>query len=149
MAIKTMTPEQLYDSLATVVGDRGGGKIAKKNIGKGQPRTPKEQFIAFFRTSDDPDPTEFQGGIPQALRLMNSPLTGVNNARLLNEAMQAGKTPEEILEYLYLGALARRPTAEETQRLTAYVRRNPGQPRAGYGDILWAILNSSEFLLNH
>jgi hypothetical protein len=153
MAIKSMTPEQLYDSLTAVMGDRpGGGKGfggKKKNFAKGQPRSPRDQFIAFFRTADDPDPTEYNGGIPQALRLMNSALTAPANARLLNEAMELGKTPEEIIEHLYLGALARRPTVEETRRLTAYVRRTTDPPRAGYADILWAILNSSEFMLNH
>jgi hypothetical protein len=154
MAIKALAPEQLYDSLTAVVGDRGRGAGAfgvKKNVakGKGQPRTPREQFITFFRTTEDPDPTEYGGGIPQALRLMNSPLTGVNNAKLLNESLEAGKTPEQIIEHLYLGTLARRPSADELQRLTAYVRRNARQPRVVYGDILWAILNSSEFTLNH
>ena len=42
------------------------------------------------------------------------------------------------------------PTPEETQRLLDFVRQNadPG-PRAAYSDILWAVLNSSEFAFNH
>jgi hypothetical protein len=153
MAIKSMTPEQLYDSLAVVVGERAfnakgfGGK--KKNLAKGPLRSPREQFLAFFRTADDPDPTEYHGGIPQALRLMNSPQTVPANARLLNQAMERSKSPEEIIEHLFLGTLSRRPSVEETARLTAYVRRDSDQPRAGYADILWALLNSSEFLFNH
>ena len=34
-------------------------------------------------------------------------------------------------------------------RLTAYVSRPGTTAQASYGDILWALLNSSEFVLNH
>jgi hypothetical protein len=151
MAIKALTPEQLYDSLTAVMGERGRGGFGPKKgfIAKGPPRNPRDQFLAFFRTQDEPDPTEYSGGIPQALRLMNSPLTAPITARLLDEAMQGGRSPEKIIEHMYLGSLARRPTPQEAMRLTAYVQRTAGPPRAAYADILWAILNSSEFTLNH
>jgi hypothetical protein len=45
--------------------------------------------------------------------------------------------------------LARRPSAKETERLTTYVNRPGATTRVAYGDILWALLNSSEFVLNH
>ena len=47
---------------------------------------------------------------------------------------------------MYLATLSRRPTAEETKTLTD-VRRTRRQPATAYGDILWAVLNSSEFTL--
>jgi hypothetical protein len=44
--------------------------------------------------------------------------------------------------------LARKPTAEESRKFTAFVA---GQKttRDGYARALWALINSSEFLLNH
>jgi hypothetical protein len=78
---------------------------------------------------------------------MNSAQLNNTNAAV-TAAMGDSKAPADVIERLYLTALARRPTADETRRLTAHVRRQ-NNPRAAYGDILWAILNSSEFVLNH
>jgi len=49
---------------------------------------------------------------------------------------------------LYLAAFAREPSAEEVAKLEAHIERR-GDVQAAYSDILWALLNSSEFLYNH
>ena len=73
---------------------------------------------------------------------------GVMDCRkALEEAMKL-KTPAEVIDYLYLTTLSRHPTAAETQRLVGYVGKQK-DARTGYTDILWALLNSSEFSLNH
>jgi hypothetical protein len=54
--------------------------------------------------------------------------------------------PADVLEKLYLSALSRRPTKDEVVRLSAYVGKAANAQEA-YGDILWAILNSSEFTM--
>jgi hypothetical protein len=148
MAIKPLTPEQLYDSLMQVIGRPGANEkaAAKKAAVRGQGGNPRTQFVNFFMVDEGADPTEYQAGIPQALRLMNS--QQFNRAfGLMEQAMKAGKSPAEVIEYLHLGTVSRRPTADETQRLTEYVGKNDA--KQAYGDILWALLNSSEFALNH
>lgn len=144
MAVKVMTPGVLYDSLETVIGR----EKQQQARGKGQrvPTTPRQQFIAFFQAEEGADPTEYQAGIPQALRLMNSRQLNGNSA-LLQQAMKLGQ-PEKVVEHLYLSTLSRRPTAAELQRLTAFVAKSEDQ-RKGYADVLWALLNCSEFALNH
>lgn len=144
MAIKALTPEELYDSLARVMGETTRDGTNKGNKGRIQ-AGPRAAFTAFFRTDDAADPTEYTAGIPQALRLMNS--AQLNRPSGVIE--QASKlSPDKGVERLYLGTLSRRPTAEETQKMTAYLGKN-NDVRKGYGDILWALLNSSEFALNH
>jgi hypothetical protein len=146
-ALRVMSPEQLYDSYTAVVGkDARNGKAGRNKAQKKGPQGPRDQFVNFFRVEDF-NPLDYQNGIPQALRLMNSAQLNNTNAAV-TAAMQDSKAPADVIERLYLTALARRPTADETQRLTAHVRRQ-SNPRAAYGDILWAILNSSEFVLNH
>jgi hypothetical protein len=51
------------------------------------------------------------------------------------------------IEELYLVVLARRPRPEDTRRLLDYAtsRENKDALR----DILWSLLNSTEFVLNH
>lgn len=148
MAIKPFTPEQLYDSLTQVVGPapRGQQAVNKKMQVRGQGNSPRLQFVNFFMADEGADPTEYQAGIPQALRLMNSPQFN-RPSGLLEQATKAAKSPAEVIEYLHLGTLSRRPTADETKRLVEYVSKN--DTKQAYGDILWALLNSSEFTLNH
>ena len=49
---------------------------------------------------------------------------------------------------LYLAAFAREPSTEEVANLESHIERR-GDVRAAYADILWALLNSSEFMYNH
>ncbi len=57
----------------------------------------------------------------------------------------------EKIEALYLTALCRKPRAEELSKLVPYVESGGPRkdPRIALSDVLWALLNSGEFLLNH
>jgi hypothetical protein len=151
MPVKVLTPEQMFDSLGQALGGNQQAAPAGRRgpmMGARRPLNPRDAFVAFFGVDDgSADPTEYQNGIPQALRLMNSPQ--LNNAAMLTPLLKSDKTPAHVVEHLYVAALSRRPTPAETNRLTAYVRRHKGEPRQAYADVLWALLNSSEFTLNH
>jgi hypothetical protein len=145
--IRVMAPEQMYDSLVVILGPAPAGGGFGKGLKKGGPVTPRGAFITFFRV-DDANPLEYQNGIPQALRLMNSPFTNKAEA-IAADITKESKAPADAIERIYLTALSRRPTPAETHRMTTYVNRPGATPRESYGDILWALLNSSEFVLNH
>jgi len=150
-AIKVLTGEQLFDSLTAVIGPIGGKDAGpKKNGQRGGPQGPRDQFALFFQGGDNAPATAYEAGIPQALRLMNSPLMA--SARLTNVATKAAEItratpPEKAIEKLYLTTLARRPTADETKKLSEFVGKHQ-DPKSAYGDVLWVLLNSSEFALN-
>jgi Protein of unknown function (DUF1553)/Protein of unknown function (DUF1549) len=151
MAVKVLTPEQMYDSLVQVLGapnrpnppPRQGAAAAARfrNI------TPRTLFVNFFKGDDAADPTEYEAGVPQVLRLMNSPQ--LNNASMLAPLLKNNKTPAQVVEHLYLATLSRRPSPRELDRSLALVRKYPDEPRQAYADLLWVLLNSSEFTLNH
>jgi hypothetical protein len=145
MAVKVLTPEQLFDSLAQVTGAARGVDVRPKGPApKGGRVGGREQFVTFFLAgADSTSPIDYEAGIPQALRLMNSPIA--NNPAAVRAITGSASKPEDAIERIYVAALSRRPTAEETKNLTAYVNR-VGENTA-YGDILWAVLNSSEFTL--
>src|SRR5262249_35699828 len=147
MTVKVMAPEQLFDSLAMVTGLGRGGALAGKGPKgpKGGPVGARAQFVAFFLSgADGTSPVDYEAGIPQALRLRNSPIA--NNPGAVRMVLGGIAKPDEAFEKIYLAVLARHPTAEEKKTLTAYTGRI-GNANTAYSDILWATLNSSEFTL--
>ncbi len=142
MNVKVLSPEQLFDSLAQVTGTEATG--AAKGAAKGPRLGGRDQFVNFFLAGAESASTlDYEAGIPQALRLMNSPVA--NSPAAIRAVVGTASKPEEAIERIYLAALCRRPTAEETKTLLAHVDRVGAQ--TAYGDILWAVLNSSEFTL--
>ena len=105
-------------------------------------------FVDFFRPGDGADPNDYPAGIPQVLRLMNSEWTA-NTSAFVRQSVKLDQPAARNLEALYLATLSRRPSDAESRRLTQYLQDGAGQPAKAYGDILWALLNSSEFRLNH
>jgi hypothetical protein len=67
---------------------------------------------------------------------------------LIERLIKAGKGSREIIEELYLRTLSRFPKQEEAQLAQQGIGQAPS-PREGYEDLLWALLNSKEFLFNH
>ena len=67
----------------------------------------------------------------------------------VGRTVRPDQPPTVNLEKLFLATLSRRPTAAECRRLTEYVEANGENPSGAYGDVLWALLNCSEFSLNH
>jgi hypothetical protein len=67
---------------------------------------------------------------------------------LIERLIKAGKSNREIIEELYLRTLSRFPKKEEAQLAQQGVSQAPSS-REGYEDLLWALLNSKEFLFNH
>jgi hypothetical protein len=147
--VKVLSPEQLFDSLGAVTGqDKIMAERAKAAAAAGQkrgPNGPRDQFVQFFLAgADAANPTEYEAGIPQALKLMNSRITG--NPALIRQFAAPGDKPDAVFEKIYLATLSRKPTDAETKRLTEYLAK-AGTSIEGYSDILWVVLNSSEFAM--
>jgi hypothetical protein len=147
MNVKVMTPEQLFDSLYQIipaVNDRQAARNKAMQM-RGGPVTARDRFVTFFLAgAEEANQAEYEPGIPQALQLMNSRIIG--NPAAVRAFMTSGSKPADVIEKMYLATLSRRPTAEETKRLEDYVR-SASTPAEAYSDILWAVVNSSEFTL--
>ena len=148
--MKVMIPEQLYDSLQLLQARAGSptGPREKAAQGplKGRPNpNGRDAFVAFFLAgADKPNAAEYEAGIPQALRLMNSRQTLGNNPGAARSFAKPGAKPADTLEEMYLATLTRRPTADETTKMLAYLK--DGGP-TGLADVLWVLTNTSEFVL--
>ena len=85
------------------------------------------------------------------LHLVNSPEVEdkIANANgRIAKFIQAKATPEQAVEELYLAALARYPTPEDKKKALDYLAKKQ-DIRRGLEDLMWALLNSREFMFNH
>lgn len=153
MAVRGMTPEQIFDSLAQATGYRQPFDPEQPLNFNNDPI--RQDFIATFSNRSESAPNR-TSTILQALSLMNGQFiadaTDVADSQTLTAVSDAPflDTPEKI-EALYLSTLTRKPGARELSRFTAYVDEGgaTGDAHAALADVFWALLNSSEFLLNH
>jgi hypothetical protein len=148
MPVKVIGARQLLDSLATATG------YQEKERETPKPATPKGKavgpvtLVRFFDTREyDDDLTEYAYGVPQVLRLMNTNLTNRTTEAAKRIIKAAEGKRATVIEDLYLTALTRRPRADELDRMTKYVERSDED--RGYAGVLWALLNSAEFVSNH
>jgi hypothetical protein len=75
-------------------------------------------------------------------------VTGAAGGRV-QQLLKDGRPDRDKVRDLYLLALCREPTGEELAATLAYVEARRSEPAAAYEDVLWAILNTKEFLFNH
>jgi hypothetical protein len=92
-----------------------------------------------------------EANLAQALHMLNSgdletKLRSVNGR--LSALLKQKATDAAITEELYLATYSRMPRAEEIRTVSEYVREQPDR-RGAYEDLLWAMLNTKEFLFNH
>jgi hypothetical protein len=152
MALKGLSPEQIFDSIAQATGYHEPS--GNRNPLGMMSNTPRDEFIQTFDNSRD-TVTEQQTTILQALSMMNgqfvSDATGMEKSATLSAIVEFPlmTTPERV-EALYLAALSRKPRGDELARLIPYVDSGGAakDPKKALSDVFWAILNSSEFLFN-
>ena len=144
--------DQLYSSLVKVLGAEGeidrtpptGGGAARFLA-----RSPRDRFVLLFGFDPSTPQDDITGTVPQALFMMNSPQiasqvrgdVGTRLAELLR------KYPDDLdaLNELYLMVLSREPSKKELTICQNYIKQ-VGNRREAFEDLMWSVLNSSEFL---
>jgi len=112
------------------------------------------QLISRLSETSSRSPDDYASGIPQALMMMNGRLTSeavnLENSRLLRSVAEAPffETQDRV-ETLYLSVLTRRPTEEEAKSINAFLdsQKDESSRKLAMGELLWALLNSPEFVL--
>ena len=90
--------------------------------------------------------------IAQALHLMNAPEINAKIHGRKGKARQladSGKSPESIIDELFLGVLSRHPQPKETTAMMELFDGGKENRRSAVEDILWALMNTREFVYNH
>jgi hypothetical protein len=153
MPVRAMTPEQIFDSLAIATGYQQPFNPEEPiNFNNDQVR---QEFLETFKNEADA-PTERSSTILQALTLMNgrfvSDATDLADSQTLAAILNAPFLDTDgKIEAMFLATVTRKPHAGELEQFRTYVETGgPKQDKqAALSDVFWALLNSSEFLLNH
>jgi hypothetical protein len=154
MALRPMSPEQLFDSLLTATGAHKAGSGAADDKKR---ETWLRQFLFAFGNDEGDEATSFQGTIPQALMMMNGELMkdalsgkpGSFLAGCIEQSRTQARSPESYLvNQIYLAALSRYPSRKEVQQAGRYLASFPDSLQV-VQDLFWALLNSNEFILIH
>lgn len=152
MNVKTLSAEQLYDciAVASMLAEPAADGFALARVGNSR----RDEFLQDFSTLSG-RPTEYQGGIPQALTLMNGALIGDATSLASGGLLKSLEAPffsdDERIEVLYLATLSRRPNESEWMLLRQHLaeRDREASVLEPLADILWALLNGAEFTMNH
>ena len=163
MYVKSMTVEQLYDSLL-VATQVDKSQAARWDDIERRRRQWLQQFVVAFETEENDETTTFDGTLQQALMIMNGQLTqaavNAEPGTQMHRVITGRGTEAEKIRTLFAAALSRYPTSRELvsyrkllrQQVTA-ARGNKRPVRVaqaeGLQDLFWAFLNSSEFILVH
>ncbi|MBL8848526.1 MAG: DUF1553 domain-containing protein [Planctomycetaceae bacterium] len=94
-----------------------------------------------------------EANLAQSLHLLNSSEVqgkiAAGGGRAATYAADKTRTDEEKLRELYRWVYSRDPDAEELAIATAHLAKHADNPQLAYEDIVWALVNTKEFLFNH
>ena len=166
---KAMTPEQLlkailkasgnFEKVSAMKASTDAEKFDRRGYFSGthndMPKSYEEIRAIFMETFAQPAgeaEEDFLPGLNKSLFLMNDRLImhwlephDSNLVQRLGKMQEDGKISEEM----YLSVLARFPDKEEAQTITDYLEKNKSRRDAALGELVWALLTSTEFRLNH
>jgi hypothetical protein len=147
--------DQLYSAILTVLGEKNAqsrGRGQQMGGGAGMyrgARSPRDQFGQLFGFDPSTPQADITGNIPQALFMMNSTLLANQiNARgftKLSGLLRRFSNNEDAINELYVMVLSREPSDREMRITTEYLAE-VGNREEAFEDLMWSLLNSSEFL---
>lgn len=142
--------DQLFNTLVQVLDipekPAPRGKANYRNVRSG----PRGQVNKTFGYDPSLLRDDVAGSIPQALFLMNSPelaraMSGRQRGTSLGRLLAEVPEDKDLVAELYLRCLAREPKETELATCLDHVRTVDDRTEA-FEDILWALVNSTEFL---
>ena len=94
-----------------------------------------------------------EANLAQSLHLLNSKeiqgkLTA-GNGRAAALANDKERDHVKRLTELYNVAFSRNPVQQELEIATSHINKHKNDPKRAYEDIVWALINTKEFLFNH
>lgn len=160
---KRLGAEVLLDALNQVTDStqQFNGLPRDKNAPNRAIQLPDESFSSYFlevfgkpqRISACECERVNEANLAQALHLLNSDevqgkLTRGNGRADMLSSINDKRPEAEKIEELFLWALARKPTESDLKTALDHIQKNEKNKRQAYENILWALLNTKEFVFN-
>ncbi|MFK7818805.1 MAG: DUF1549 domain-containing protein [Planctomycetaceae bacterium] len=154
MYVRSMSPEQVYDSLliATRASESVGFDWENANRKRHEWI---QQFLFAHENEENTEASTFNGSITQAMSLMNSDLiakaVSFDRGTLLSKIIGNRTAAADQLTAICQAVLSREPSEVELTTFRRLLRRErtAEAKTALLQDVLWAYLNSNEFILVH
>lgn len=162
---RRMTAEQTLDAITHVVGasptfgghEAGTRAVQLTGVRNGgfrySPPESGDRFLQLFGKPDRLQTCECERSEETTLAQTFELVSGELVQELLKQdsgrvarSVSSDRSTEDILTELYWSALSRSPSDEESIALIQYMNRKSDR-RAALDDIVWALVNSNEFLL--
>jgi hypothetical protein len=158
---KRMSAEVLFDAVCQVTGSPTffGGLPTDKYAPKRAIMLPDESFASYFldvfgrpqRISACECERVSEANLAQALHLLNSDeiqnkLSSPNGRA--DQLVKDKRSDEEKVEELFLWAFAHKPSADQMQAALAHIAKHSKEKKIAYENIIWALLNTKEFVFN-
>ena len=153
---KPLSTEQLLWSILVATSELPRYQPTVEADGKTKPNAPlddlKKRFVAAFANPPREPEGDFAPSVKAALFLSNDgkvlellkPRDGNLAEQLVQEADSA-----KVAELVYLAALTRTPSTEEAADVAKYLASHADDRAKAAGQLIWALLASTEFCVNH
>ncbi len=158
---RRLSAEVLYDAVCQVTNSPTpfGGLPQDQHAPKRAIMLPDESFTTYFldvfgrpqRISACECERVSEANLAQALHLLNSDEVqgklSAGNGRA--DLLVKDKRPDaEKVEELFLWAFAHKPDAGQLQAALEHINKNANNKKSAYENILWALINTKEFVFN-
>jgi hypothetical protein len=139
---KPLSSEQLLASMIVATGE----------LDRAKPDELQERFAKAFANPPREPEVEFSPTVKAALFYLNdSVVLGWLKPAPGNLAERLAKTPEpdKLAEEMYLAILTRLPSEEEKKDVADYLAKHAANRETAIRNLLWSLLASNEFCMNH
>ena len=155
-SIRRMRAEVLLDVITQVTGTQNkfkGLPLGARAVQIADGATQTYFLTTFGRATRETVcscEVSMEPNLSQALHLLNGDTVNnkVKQGNFVGKQLEAGNTPEQIIESIYILALTRKPTEQQMKKLMDEVNKSEDK-KAVLEDIFWATLNAKEFIFNH
>lgn len=110
---------------------------------------PAEHFLRQFGQGDREtiNGQDDAATVPQILAMFNGPITHVmlESGSVIYDNVMSAANPREAVDTIFLSTLTRMPDNEDRREAMREVQR-ADRPAIGLGNVIWALLNTREFL---